>query len=89
MIKSEDKYKLNIFEKESIQDYMKVLKEVDPNLSDRMRSYYKKQFMEILSKQDEFRNVNENLVYKLLGKIEELKGDIKELKDQNDYYKNR
>jgi hypothetical protein len=89
MIKSEDKYKLNIFEKESIQDYMKVLKDVDPNLSDRMRSYYKKQFMEILSKQDEFRNVNENLVYKLLGKIEELKGDIKELKDQNDYYKNR
>lgn len=89
MSKSEDKYKLNIFEKESIQDYMKVLKDVDPNLSDRMRSYYKKQFMEILSKQDEFRNVNENLVYKLLGKIEELKGDIQGLQDQIDVYKKR
>ena len=87
--KSEDKYKLNVFQKESVKDYMKVLKDVDPNLSDRMRSYYKKQIMEILSNEVEFRNVNENLVYKLLGKIEELKGDIQELKDEVDYYKKR
>jgi len=78
------KKELNIFEKESVKDYMKVLKDVDPNLSDRMRSYYKKQFIEILLKDKE-----ENLVYKLLGKIEELKGDIQELQDQNDYYKKR
>ena len=79
-----NKKELNYYEKESIQDYMKVLKDVDPNLSDRMRSYYKKQFVEILLNDRE-----ENLVYKLLGKIEELKGDIKELQDQNDYYKKR
>jgi len=78
------KKELNIFQKESVKDYMKVLKDVDPNLSDRMRSYYKKQFIEILLKDKE-----ENLVYKLLGKIEELKGDIQELQDQNDYYKKR
>ena len=78
------KKELNIFEKESVKDYMKVLKDVDPNLSDRMRSYYKKQFIEILLKDKE-----ENLVYKLLGKIEELKGDIQELQHQNDYYKKR
>ena len=75
---------LNHYQKESIKDYMKVLKDVDPNLSDRMRSYYKKQFVEILSNQRE-----ENLIYKLLGKIEELKGDNKELNDQIDYYKKR
>lgn len=78
------KKELNYFEKESVKDYMKVLKDVDPNLSDRMRSYYKKQFVEILLNDRE-----ENLVYKLLGKIEELKGDVKELQDQNDYYKKR
>jgi len=75
---------LNDFQNESVKDYMKVLKDVDPNLSDRMRSYYKKQFVEILSNQRE-----ENLIYKLLGKIEELKGDNKELNDQIDYYKKR
>ena len=75
---------LNVFQKESVKDYMKVLKDVDPNLSDRMRSYYKKQFVEILSKERE-----ENLIYKLLGKIEELKGDNKELHDQIDCYKER
>ena len=84
MDKPEDKYQLNIFQKESVKDYMKVLKDVDPNLSDRMRSYYKKQFIEILLNDKE-----ENLVYKLLGKIEELKGDNQELQDQNDYYKKR
>jgi len=78
------KKELNIFQKESVKDYMKVLKDVDPNLSDRMRSYYKKQFIEILLNDKE-----ENLVYKLLGKIEELKGDNQELQDQNDYYKKR
>ena len=45
--------------------------------------------MEILSNEEEFRNVNENLVYKLLGKIEELKGDIKELQDEVHYHKKR
>jgi len=89
MDKPEDKYQLNIFQKESVKDYMKVLKDVDSNLSDRMRSYYKKQFMEILSNEEQFKNTNENLVYKLLGKIEELKGDIQELQHQNDYYKKR
>lgn len=78
------KTELNYYEKESIKDYMKVLKDVDPNLSDRMRSYYKKQFVEILLKKRE-----ENLVYKLLGKIEELKGDNQELQDQIDVYKKR
>jgi len=77
-----DKYNLNIFQKEAVKDYMKIIKEVDSNLSDRMRSHYKKQIMEILSEEEEFRNKNENLVYKLLGKIEELKGDIQELEDQ-------
>ena len=80
----DSKKELNIFQKDSVKDYMKVLKDVDPNLSDRMRSYYKKQFIEILLKDKE-----ENLVYKLLGKIEELKGEIQELQDQNDYYKKR
>ena len=84
-----DKYNLNEYQNESVKDYMKTLKEVDPNLSDRMRSYYKKQIMQILSNEEQFKNTNENLIYKLLGKIEELKGEIKELKDQNDYYKKR
>ena len=70
---------LNVFQKESVKDYMNVLKDVDPNLSDRMRSYYKKQIVEILSKERE-----ENLVYKLLGKIEEIKGTIDELQHEND-----
>lgn len=75
---------LNMFEKESIKDYMKTLKEVDPNLSDRMRSHYKKQIVEILSNDRE-----ENLIYKLLGRIDELKDEKKELEDQMNYYKKR
>jgi len=76
--------KLNEFQMDSVKDYMKTLKDVDPKLSDRMRSHYKKQIVEILSKDRE-----ENLVYKLLGKIEELKDEKQELQDQMNYYKKR
>lgn len=79
------KYNLNIFQKEAVKDYMKIIKEVDSNLSDRMRSHYKKQIMEILSEEEEFRNKNENLVYKLLGKLTELQDKNKELKDELDH----
>jgi len=82
-----DKYNLNIFQKEAVKDYMKIIKEVDSNLSDRMRSHYKKQIMEILSEEEEFRNKNENLVYKLLGKLTELQDKNKELKDELDQKK--
>lgn len=81
------KYNLNIFQKEAVKDYMKIIKEVDSNLSDRMRSHYKKQIMEILSEEEEFRNKNENLVYKLLGKLAELQDKNKELKDELDHNK--
>ncbi len=81
------KYNLNIFQKEAVKDYMKIIKEVDSNLSDRMRSHYKKQIMEILSDEEEFRNTNENLVYKLLAKVSELQDKNEEQKYELDHKK--
>lgn len=73
---------LNCWEKESIKDYMKIIKQVDPNLSDRMRSHYKKQIVEILQQEKD-----QNLLYKLLGRIEEIEGEKEELKSQIAYHK--
>ena len=73
---------LNCWEKESVKDYMKIIKQVDPNLSDRMRSHYKKQIVEILQQEKD-----QNLLYKLLGRIEEIEGEKEELKSQIAYHK--
>ena len=79
-----NKSDLNIFEKESVKDYMKIIKQADPNLSDRMRSHYKKQIVEIVAGEKE-----ENLVFKLLCMIETLKDEKKEAEDQICYLKKR
>ena len=71
---------LTLMEKESLKDYMKFIKEADPNLSDRMRSHYKKQIGEILTGDKE-----KNLVFNLLLMIETLKDEKKEADDQIRY----
>jgi protein required for attachment to host cells len=75
---------LTLMEKESLKDYMKFIKEADPNLSDRMRSHYKKQISEILSDERE-----KNLTFNLLLMIETLKEEKKEAEDQICYLKKR
>ena len=80
----ESERKLNVYEKESVKDYMRFIKEADPNLSDRMRSHYKKQIVEILLNKRE-----ENLVFNLLCMIETLKDEKKEAEDQIRYLKKR
>ena len=49
---------------ELTKEFMKILKEVDPNMSDRMRSHYKKQIV-----------TEKGLIFKLLMEISD-KNDI-------------
>jgi hypothetical protein len=57
---------------ESVDVFLKMIKEADPDLSKQMKSHYKKQF--IIMNKDENK---QNLVYKLCLKMWEMEDDIR------------
>jgi hypothetical protein len=60
------------------KEFMKILKEVDSDMTYSMRSHYKKQFEEIVEGDKE-----QNLIFKLLEKISEQEDELEELKTEN------
>lgn len=57
------------------KDLMKILKEVDSDMTKQNRYHYKQQIVKILNKDKE-----QNLIFKLLEKISEQQDEIDELK---------
>ena len=55
-----------------VKDYLDTIKNLDPDISPRMKSHYKKQFIQITEGES-----SENLLFKLCKKISDLEDEVK------------